>query len=264
MIEQFVLGLQEIDEMQVAVVGGKGANLCRLSRIDGIRVPAGFCVTTDAFRRIMAEAPSIDDRLDQLSRLNPDDREAVRTLSAEIRRTLEGIAIPEDLAAAITAALARLGEQAAYAVRSSATAEDLPTASFAGQQDTYLNVIGPAAILQHVSRCWASLFTERAVTYRMRNGFDHRKVRMAVVVQRMVFPQAAGILFTADPVTSNRKIASIEASFGLGEALVSGLVNADVYKVRDGAVVARTIATKQLAIHASPAGGTQQEAIEPE
>jgi phosphoenolpyruvate synthase/pyruvate phosphate dikinase len=260
----YVLGFQEIDQTQFAVVGGKGAQLGELSRIEGIRVPAGFCVTTDAFQRIMAEAPSIDDRLDRLSRLKPDDREAIRALSAEIRRTLEGIAIPDDLAAAIARALARLGEQAAYAVRSSATAEDLPTASFAGQQDTYLNVVGPAAILQHVSRCWASLFTERAVTYRLRNGFDHRKVHMAVVVQQMVFPQAAGILFTADPVTSNRKVASVEASFGLGEALVSGLVNADVYKVRDGEVVEKSVATKQLAIHASPAGGTQEQAIEPE
>ena len=259
----YVLGLQEIDETQVAVVGGKGAHLGELSRIEGIRVPPGFCVTTDAFRRIMGQAPSIDDRLDRLSRLNPDDREAIRTLSAEIRRTLEGIAIPDDLAAAITRALARLGEQAAYAVRSSATAEDLPTASFAGQQDTYLNVVGPAAILQHVSRCWASLFTERAVTYRLRNGFDHRKVHMAVVVQQMVFPHAAGILFTADPVTSNRKVASVEASFGLGEALVSGLVNADAYKVRDGEVVAKAVGTKRLAIHALPAGGTEEQTIDP-
>ncbi|HUE27741.1 MAG TPA: rifamycin-inactivating phosphotransferase, partial [Solirubrobacteraceae bacterium] len=172
--------------------------------------------------------------------------------------------IPEGLASAITRSVARLGEQAAYAVRSSATAEDLPTASFAGQQDTYLNVVGPAAILQHVSRCWASLFTERAVIYRLRNRFDHRKVRMAVVVQRMVFPQAAGILFTADPLTSNRKVAYVEASFGLGEALASGLVNADVYKVRDGEVVAKAVAAKQLAVHASPAGGTEEVAIEPE
>src|SRR5271170_796987 len=259
----YVCELQEIDEMQVAVVGGKGAHLGALSRIEGIRVPAGFCVTTDAFRRIMAEAPSIDDRLDRLSRLDPDDREAIGTLSAEIRRTLEGIPIPDHLAAAITRSVARLGEQAAYAVRSSATAEDLPTASFAGQQDTYLNVVGPAAILRHVSRCWASLFTERAVTYRLRNGFDHRKVLMAVVVQQMVFPQAAGILFTADPVTSNRKVASVEATFGLGEALVSGLVNADIYKVRDGEVVAKEVATKQLAIQASPAGGTQEQTIDP-
>ena len=259
----YVLGFEEIDETQVAVVGGKGAHLGELSRIEGIRVPPGFCVTTDAFRRIMAEAPSIDDRLDRLSCLNPDDREAIRALSAELRGTLEAIAIPDDMAAAITGALARLGEHAAYAVRSSATAEDLPTASFAGQQDTYLNIVGPEAILGHVSRCWASLFTERAVTYRLRNGVDHRQVAMAVVVQQMVFPEAAGILFTADPVTSNRKVASVEASFGLGEALVSGLVNADAYQVRDGEVVARSVATKELAIHASPGGGTQEQAIDP-
>src|SRR5450631_2450956 len=260
----YVLGFQEIDQTQVAVVGGKGAHLGELSRIEGIRVPAGFCVTTDAFRRIIAEAPAIDERLDRLSRLNPDDREEIRTLSAEIRRTLEGIAIPDDLAAAITSALARLGKRAACAVRSSATAEDLPKASFAGQQDTYLNVVGSVAILEHIRRSWASLFTERAVTYRLRNGFDHRKVQMAVVVQQMLFPQAAGVLFTADPVTSNRKVASVEATFGLGDAMVSGLVNADMYKVRDGEVVAKAVAAKQLAIHASPAGGTQEVAIDPE
>jgi phosphoenolpyruvate synthase/pyruvate phosphate dikinase len=261
----YVLDFQAIDQTQVAVVGGKGAHLGELWRIEGVPVPAGFCVTTDAFRRILAQAPSLDDRLDRLSPLKPDDRDAIRALSAELRRDLEAIAIPEDLASAITRGLARLGgEQAAYAVRSSATAEDLPTASYAGQQDTYLNVVGRAAILQHVSRCWASLFTERAVTYRLRNGFDHRKVQMAVVVQRMVFPQAAGILFTADPVTANRKVVSVEASFGLGEALVSGLVNPDVYKVRDGEIVAKALATKQLAIHALPAGGTQEQAIDPE
>ncbi len=261
---RYVLGFQDIDQTQVALVGGKGAHLGELSRIEGIRVPAGFCVTTDAFQRIRAEAPSIDDWLDRLSLLKPDDQEAIRALSAEIRRTLEGIAIPDDLAAAITGPIARLGQEAAYAVRSSATAEDSPTASFAGQQDTYLNVVGAVAIVQHVSRCWASLFTERAVIYRMRKGVDHRKVGMAVVVQQMVVPRAAGILFTADPVTGNRKIASIEASFGLGEALVSGLVNADVYKVRDGRVVEKAVGTKRLAILASPAGGTRQHAIEPE
>ena len=195
----YVLGFQEINQSQIAVVGGKGAHLGDLSRIEGIHVPAGFCVTTDAFRRIMAEAPSIGDQLDRLSRLSPDDRALIRTLSAEIRRTIEGITIPDDLAAAITSALVRLGDQAAYAVRSSATAEDLPTASFAGQEDTYLNVVGPAAILQHLSRCWASLFTERAVTYRLRNGFDQQKLRMAVVVQRMIFPETAGVMFTAVP-----------------------------------------------------------------
>jgi rifampicin phosphotransferase len=260
-IERYVLGLDEIDRTQGALVGGKGANLGELTRIAGIRVPAGFCVTTDAFRRVMA-APVLDERLDRLSRLDPDDRQAVSAVSAEIRRAVEGIAIPDDLAAAITRSISRLGERAACAVRSSATAEDLPTASFAGQQDSYLNVVGPAEILAHVSRCWASLFTERAVAYRLRNGFDDRKVQMAVVVQQMVFPQAAGVLFTADPVTSNRKVVSIEASFGLGEALVAGRVNPDVYRVRDGDVIARDIAAKRLAVHARPDGGTQERPID--
>lgn len=232
----YVLGLQEVDRTRILVVGGKGASLGELSRLEGIRVPEGFCVSTDAFKRILGEAPALGEWLERLSRLKAEDRDGIRELSAEIRTLIEGIAIPEDIQEAISRFLSRLGEHAAYAVRSSATAEDLPTASCAGQQDTYLNVIGKPAILAHVSRCWASLFTERAVSYRLRNGFDHRKVHMAVVVQKMVVPQAAGTLFTADPVTSNRKVSSIEAGFGLGEALVSGLVNADGYKVRNGQV----------------------------
>ncbi|MFC4587553.1 rifamycin-inactivating phosphotransferase [Sphaerisporangium corydalis] len=263
MIERNVLDLRDASETQVAIVGGKGANLGELSRIDGVRVPPGFCVTTDAFRQVMADAPSIDDRLDRLSRLNPGDREAIRTLSAEIREIIEGIAIPDDLAAAITRVLARHGEHAAYAVRSSATAEDSPTASFAGQQDTYLNVVGTAAILRHVGRCWASLFTERAVTYRLRDGFDHRKAGMAVVVQRMVLPHAAGVMFTADPVTGDRRAATVDAGLGLGEALVSGLVNPDVYKVRDGEIVSRAVAAKERAVYASPDGGTRVLPVDP-
>ena len=263
-MDNYVLVFQEIDQTQVACVGGKGAHLGELSRVDGIRVPTGFCVTTDAYRRITAEAPSIDDDLDRLSRLDPDDAAAIHSLTAKIRWTIEAIAIPADLAAAITGSIARLGEQAGYAVRSSATAEDLPTASFAGQQDTYLNVVGSSAILHHVSRCWASLFTERAATYRLQNGYDHRKVFMGVVVQQMVFPNSAGILFTTDPVTSNRRDVVVEASFGLGESLVSGRVNPDIYTVRDGEITTKQIATKQVAIHASRSGGTQEDAIAPE
>ena len=260
----YVLGFEQIDSTNVADAGGKGAHLGELSRVDGIRVPDGFCVTTDAFQRVVAEAPSIDAQLDLLSRVEPDDHAAIRTLSADIRRVIEGVEVPDDLVAAIGEALARLGEHASYAVRSSATAEDLPTASFAGQQDSYLNIVGLTEILRHVRRCWASLFTERAVTYRRRNGFDHRKVRMAVVVQQMVFPDAAGILFTADPVTSNRKIATVEAGWGLGEALVSGLVSGDVYTVRDHQVVATSVATKSRSVRAAPGGGTQDAPIEPQ
>jgi pyruvate,water dikinase len=220
-------------------------------------------VTTDAFRRIVAAA-SIDDRLDRLGHLAPDDREAIRALGADLRRAIEEVPFPKDLAEKITRALTRLGEGEAYAVRSSATAEDSPASSFAGQHDSYLNVVGREEVLQHVRRCWASLFTERALTYRLRNGFDSRKIQMAVVVQRMVFPRAAGLLFTADPVTGNRKIASIEAAFGLGEALVSGRVNADVYRVRDGEIVAKTAGAQRLAVRPAPAGGTEELALEPE
>lgn len=260
----FVLGLEEVDKTQAAIAGGKGAHLGELTRIDGIVVPPGFCVTTDAYRRILAEAPDVDEQLGRLAALDPDDRGALRSRSAEIRRTVESTVIPDDLAAAIIGAVAHLGDQAACAVRSSATAEDLPTASFAGQHDTSLSVVGPSAVLAHVSRCWASLFTERAVTYRLRNGIDHRAVLMAVVVQRMVVPEAAGVLFTADPVTSNRTVASVEATYGLGEALVSGRVNADSYTVRDGEVVARAIPTKPLALQASPAGGTREVVVDPQ
>jgi phosphoenolpyruvate synthase/pyruvate phosphate dikinase len=262
--ERYVLGFDEIGKAQVALVGGKGAHLGELSRIDGVHVPPGFCITTEAFRRVTATVPGLDELLDRLSRLSPDNHEAIGTLSAQIRHVLEAVAIPADLAVDITRSYARLGEHPACAVRSSATAEDLPAASFAGQQDTYLNVVGATAVLEHVSRCWASLFTERAVIYRIRNGFGHRRVQMAVVVQRMVFSQIAGILFTADPVTSNRKVTSIEASFGLGEALASGLVNADVYTVRDGRITQKAVAAKELAIYASPSGGTQTRPVEPD
>jgi len=263
-MSSYVLGFQDVDKTKLMVVGGKGANLGELYKIEGIRVPGGFCITTEAFKRIIGETSSINELLDQLSLLKLEDRDKVGELSGEIRRVIEGIAIPQDIKEEITRFLSRLGEENAYAVRSSATAEDLPTASFAGQQDTYLNIIGKVAILKHISKCWASLFTDRAVIYRIQNGFDHRKVYLSVVIQKMVFPQASGIMFTVDPVTSNRKIVSIDASFGLGEALVSGLVNADIYKVRNGKVIDKKISTKKLAIYALKDGGTKEQEIEPE
>ena len=257
-----VLGLEEIDGSQVAVVGGKGALLGELTRIGGVRVPAGFCVTTEAFRAAVADAPGIDDLLDRLARVDVGDVGTIRSLGGDIRRTIEGVDLSDGLVAAVTRSVTRLGEHAGYAVRSSATAEDLPTASFAGQHDTTLNVLGVPAVLGEVRRCWASLFTERAVTYRTRNAIDHRTVAMAVVVQRMVDPQAAGVLVTADPVTSNRRVSYVEATYGLAEALVSGLVDPDVYKVRGGVVVDRRIAVKQVALRTAPTGGTREVAID--
>jgi phosphoenolpyruvate synthase/pyruvate phosphate dikinase len=263
-MSSYVLGFQEIDKTKLRVAGGKGANLGELLKIEGICVPEGFCISTEAFKRIIGESPSIKALLEQLSVLKVEDRDKISELSGEIRSRLEGIAIPQDINEEITRFIGQLGEKNAYAVRSSATAEDLPTASFAGQQDTYLNIIGKEAIPKYISKCWASLFTERAVTYRLQNGFDHRKVQLSVVVQKMVFPQASGILFTADPVTGNRKVLSIDASFGLGEALVSGLVNADIYKVQSGKVIDKKISTKKLAVYALKDGGTKQQEIEPE
>jgi pyruvate,water dikinase len=256
-----MLDFSQIDKTKLALVGGKGTNLGELSKMEGMNVPDGFCISTDAFKKIMAESPSLNELLDQLSLLTIADRKKIGELSSAIRKAIEAIAIPSGIEKEIRS---RVDEKIPYAVRSSATAEDLPTASFAGQQDTFLNVIGKKAILQRISQCWASLFTERAVTYRMQNGFDHRTVSLAVVVQQMVFPQVAGILFTADPVTGNRKAVSIDASFGLGEALVAGLVNADNYKVRDGQVIDKNIAAKKLAIYALKDGGTRSQDLAPE
>lgn len=257
----YVLGFQDIDKSKTMVVGGKGANLGELSGIDEILVPDGFCITTEAFKRILGETSLINDMLEELSHLKVEERTKINELSREIRRVIEGIVIPDDIVEGINRFLNELGENNAYAVRSSATAEDLPTASFAGQQDTYLNIIGKTEILKHISRCWASLFTERAVFYRLQNGFDHREVHLSVIVQKMVFPQVAGIMFTADPVNSNRRVLSIDASFGLGEAMVSGLVAADNYRVRNGTVIDRKISTKKLAIYALMDGGIIQEKI---
>ncbi len=260
----YVICFQEIDRTKFMVVGGKGANLGELSGIKGIRVPEGFCVTTEAYKKITGNNQELNSLLDELTRLKAEERKNISEISAKIRMAIERIPISKDIAEEIADYLTKFGEKDAFAVRSSATAEDLPTASFAGQQDTYLNIIGKEAILKHISKCWASLFTDRAVIYRMQNGFDHHKVHLSVVVQKMVFPQAAGILFTADPVTSNRKVLSIDAGFGLGEAMVSGLVNADIYKVCNGKVIDKKISTKKLAIYALKDGGTKEQEIEPE
>ncbi|HEX9027262.1 MAG TPA: phosphoenolpyruvate synthase [Clostridium sp.] len=260
-MNSYVLSFQEIDKTMISMVGGKGANLGELSKTLGILVPDGFCVTTEAYKEITGNNRELNGLLIELSHLRIEDREKVCEVSKKIRMVIERISISKDIAEEIEIFLTKFGEKDAYAMRSSATAEDLPTASFAGQQDTYLNIMGREAILKHISKCWASLFTERAVTYRIQNGFDHRKVQLSVVVQKMVFPEVSGILFTADPITSNRKVLSIDAGFGLGEALVSGLVNADNYKVRNGKIIHKKISSKKLAIYALKKGGTKTQEI---
>ncbi|MBT2761345.1 phosphoenolpyruvate synthase [Paenibacillus sp. ISL-20] len=263
-MSSLVLSFQEMEKTQLWLVGGKGFHLGEISKIEGIQVPEGFCVTTVGYQRAIEQNETYQDLLGQLTMLKTEDRDQIGEISRKIRQTMMETEIPSDVVTAVTHYLSQFGEEHAYAVRSSATAEDLPHASFAGQQDTYLNIIGVDAILQHISKCWASLFTDRAVIYRMQNGFDHRQVYLSVVIQRMVFSQASGILFTADPMTSSRKLLSIDASFGLGEALVSGLVSADGYKVREGEIVEKRIATKTLAIYGRKEGGTETKQIDPD
>ena len=263
-MSSLVLDFQEIEKTQLLLVGGKGLNLGELSKIQGIQVPEGFFITTVGYQKAIEQNETFQALLNQLTMLKIEDRDQIGEISGKIREIIMEVEIPPDVVKAVAHYLFQFGDEHAYAVRSSATAEDLPHASFAGQQDTYLNIIGKEAILQHISKCWASLFTDRAVIYRMQNGFDHSQVHLSVIVQRMVFPQVSGILFTADPITSNRKLLSIDASYGLGEALVSGLVSADCYKVQEEEIVDKMIATKKLAIYGRKEGGTETQQIDPD
>ena len=256
-----VLGFGEIGSDALAVVGGKGANLAWMARA-GLPVPPGFCVTTEAFKRFVG--PDIEPLYAALEALDAGDVEATRVTAARVRDALRALPVPPEVAAAVGEAWRALsGPDHAWAVRSSATAEDLPGASFAGQQDTYLNVRGEGALVDAVRDCWVSLFTDRAVLYRARNGFPHRAVALSVVVQRMVAPDSSGILFTADPVSGSRAIASIDAGFGLGEALVGGLIDADLYKAdkATGRVREVRVGDKAFAIRPRPEGGTVEEPL---
>lgn len=253
-----VIPLEQLRAVDVAVVGGKAANLGELVAA-GFPVPAGFCVSTTAFQHFIAAQPDRESLNTLLDTLTEDDVEPVRQAGQQMRDTLRRAPIPDDVAEAVVTAWRALGVEDAYAVRSSATVEDSPTASFAGQQDTLLNVRGETALLNSIRECWASLFTDRAILYRLHEGIDHRTVQLAVVVQLMVEPQVSGIMFTADPVTGNRTMIAIDASFGLGEALVSGVVSPDRYQVnkRTRTLVTRQIADKRLMVRSLPGGGVE-------
>jgi len=262
-MERFVLNFSEIDKTCLHDVGGKGANLGEMTKA-GFPIPQGFCITTGAYRNFIQTSLVMKGLFDQLEKINPNDLDQICKLGQSIREHLCSIHMPEDIQSAVFKAWQTAGKEKAYAVRSSATAEDLPTASFAGQQDTYLNISGLEQLLKAIQNCWASLFTDRAITYRAKNKFDHRSVFLSVVVQEMVFPEVAGIMFTADPITGRRKTVSIDASFGLGEALVSGLVTADLYQVRSGKITKKQISKKKIAIYSLPEGGTVTKEIPPE
>lgn len=255
-----VMFFTEIDGSRIGEVGGKGANLGELSNA-GFSVPPGFCITTSAYQDVIATSTEMEAFLEECTAVDPNNLEQLHAIGARIRQHIQQLAIPKKLNDEIIAAWRSIGSDYSYAVRSSATAEDLPTASFAGQQDTYLHVRGEEALLESIRKCWASLFTDRAIAYRIKNGFDHRQVWLSVIVQRMILPEVSGILFTADPINGNRAVTSIDASFGLGEALVSGVVTADLYKVKHNQILSKQIATKKVMIVPTETGGTVQQVI---
>lgn len=253
----FIVRFDEAVPDGLGLVGGKAANLGILTRA-GLPVPGGFTVTTVAYESFLAALPDRESRFAALDGLDGRSVEEARSVAGSMRAALDTLPVPDEATRAIVDAWRTLGPAHALAVRSSATAEDIPGASFAGQQDTYLNVIGEPALLDAVRRCWISLFTDRAVIYRARGGFGHRSVRLAVVVQHLVDPEVSGIMFTADPVSGNRHVTSIDAGFGLSEALVCGLVSADLYQVdrcTQNVTVARP-AEKDFAIRTAATGGT--------
>lgn len=259
--QELVLPLELVSAEMLPDVGGKAANLGELMRA-GLPVPAGFVLTTRAYRRATSPA-GLDAVHTALAATAADDLPGLAGLAglaADARRLVLAVDIPADIADAVRAAYAALGTDAPVAVRSSATAEDLPFASFAGQQDTFLNVVGSDAVLAAARQCWASLWTDRAVSYRATHGIRPSAVSLAVVVQRMVDAAVAGVLFTANPVTGRRHEAVIDASPGLGEAVVSGAVNPDHFVVDSATqkILERRIGSKGVAIRPLPSGGTER------
>jgi phosphoenolpyruvate synthase/pyruvate phosphate dikinase len=253
-----ILDIADIRGPMLPEVGGKAANLGELASA-GLPVPPGFCLTTAAYLDALT-AIGMEGVFTALRDVGAADLDELNVLAARARSLVLDVGVPAEISQAIRAAYGGLGENVPVAVRSSATAEDLPFASFAGQQDTFLNVVGIDAVLDAVSRCWASLWTDRAVSYRTINGIDHASVALAVVVQEMVDSVTAGVMFTANPVTGKRHQAVIDASPGLGEAVVSGAVNPDQYVVDlpSGAILKRTVGDRQVEIRSVPGGGTER------
>jgi pyruvate,water dikinase len=260
-----VLWLEEIKKEDIISVGGKGASLGEMTSL-GLPVPKAFVVTAQAFRRFLVETGIEDTLFRKLERLDVDDNGALESVSREVQDIVLSVEIPDQIREAIIDAYARMGENGeVVAVRSSATAEDLPEASFAGQQETFLNVLGNDDLLDAVQRCWASLYGARAIYYRAKQGFDDRGVNIAVVVQELIRSEKSGVMFTSHPVTGE-PLTIVEGSWGLGEAVVSGSVSPDnyVFDLRSERVVDRLIAEKEIMIVPEGENGTKVVKLTPE
>src|SRR6266508_3293222 len=244
-------------EATLETAGGKGTNLARLTRA-GFAVPRGFIISTDAYREFINTNRWLSTIQSVVENHSAEDVSALERVSAQIRVAFSAGKMPEETENAIRNAYVDF-EDKPVAVRSSATAEDLPDLSFAGQQDTYLNVIGIEQLLAAVINCWSSLWTARAIGYRIRNHIDHSEAALAVVVQEMIESEASGVLFTANPLSGLRSEAVIDATLGLGEALVSGQVEPDHYviNVRDNRIVSKTLGAKKISTRGKIGGGVE-------
>ncbi len=224
-----VVWFKDVTKNDIPMVGGKGANLGEMTNA-GIPVPPGFIVTAQAYFGFIEKAKLQDKIKSLLSPVDVHDSKKLQEVALQVQKLVTDAQMPPDLAKEIAGAYVKMG-QGLVAVRSSATAEDLPEASFAGQQATFLNIEGEKEVVRAVQDCWASLFGARAIFYRHEQGFDHFKVGIAVPVQRMVQSEAAGVMFTVEPTTSNKEKLTIEAVLGLGEMIVSGDVTPDHYSI---------------------------------
>ncbi len=265
----YVLGFEEVSKASLPMVGGKNASLGEMLKA-GIRVPPGFAITTESYFELITAAGIAKEIQDILSHVNPDDVPSLDHASARIQALILNASMPDGVAAAVKkdygALCARCNvENLPVAVRSSATAEDLPNASFAGQQDTYLWVKGIAEVIQMSQKCWASLFTPRAIAYRVKMNFPHDKVLISVGVQKMVNSRTSGVMFTLNPLNGDRSRVVVEGSWGFGEAVVSGSVTPDKFVVDKVCleVNERTISCKTVECVYQPGNGVVHADVEP-
>ena len=267
----YVLDFGVIDKNSIDTVGGKNASLGEMIKA-GIRVPPGFAVTTDSYKDFISDTCIKDEIYRILCGLNPEDMAALNSAADKVQALIIKTPIPTGIQEAITANYAQLCDSCGVddlpvAVRSSATAEDLPTASFAGQQDTYLWIQGGSQVIESVRKCWASLFTPRAIAYRLKNKFSHEKVWISVGVQKMVNSKVAGVMFTLNPTNGDLSKVVIEGSWGLGETVVSGSVNPDKFVVDKVLMETseKTISAKHIECVYDPAkGGVINSDVEPD
>ena len=264
-MNQYLAWFDEIPDGELAMAaGGKGASLCRMSRA-GLPVPEGFIVRSEMFNAFMEANGLWDYVFEKLGTIDFSSYASLIAVSAEIRRRIIDCPVPQDMAEDIVKHYSKIGSgREPVAVRSSGTAEDLDDASFAGQQETFLFVIGNDDVVKFIKECWASLYNDRAIFYRREKKFDERSISIAVVVQRMVSAQKAGVMFTSNPITNDYNTVVLEAAWGLGEAIVSGIVTPDNLWIdkRTGEVTTEYISEKEtMVVRLSERGGTKEEPV---